>query len=153
YLRANEGTGRWVGEFSIDEGERFVLDAEIAPQWIVESVESVPAGMIADWSQQTEIGRSGRLAVQLSSPLTAKSNIRLQIFARRRSAPWGETLRGGDLAVLKFGAVEVERRLIQIQAVDPYQLKVHDAGDLRYLDPAQLSESDAELIEENSQGL
>src|SRR5262249_44398897 len=45
-LRANEGTAHYVGEFSTTRGSRYALAADIAPNWILTSVESIPAGLV-----------------------------------------------------------------------------------------------------------
>jgi len=153
FLRANEGSGRYVGEFEVDNGELFALEAEIAPQWIIEEVESTPPGMVADWSQHLVRGAAGKLSVQLASPLTTQHKIRLSITGRRRTAPWGETMHVDDLAMLKFAGAAVTRRLIEAQTTETYQLQLRGAEQLTRLDSAHLSTADAELLDEKSSGL
>ncbi|HTQ40496.1 MAG TPA: hypothetical protein VMJ32_15835, partial [Pirellulales bacterium] len=147
-LRANEGAGRYRGEFTIDQGELFVLQADIAPQWIIESVDSTPPGMVADWSQQLVRNRPGKLTLQLSTPLTPQHSLRLSITARRRSAPWGETLHADDLAMLHVPDAQASRRLILVQAAEPFQLQLRGLGELTRLDPVQLTAADASLLDE-----
>jgi hypothetical protein len=152
-LRPNEGTGRYRGNFTTDRGERFTLQAEIAPQWIIESVESTPAGMIADWSQQSARNRPGKLTLQLNTPLTPHQGVEILVAGRRRSAPSGETLRADDLAMLHFFEALATRRLIHVQTAEAYQLELHGAGEIDRLDPAQLSATDAGLLDEKPTGL
>jgi hypothetical protein len=153
YLRANEGTGRFVGHFNVDQGEVFELAADVAPQWIIEDVETTPAGLVADWSQQPVRGSSGKLTIRLNTPLKAEQNLSLTISARRRSAPWGEILHPDDLEILDFANAAVQQRLIQVRAAETYQLQVRGANHLARLDPAQLAAQDAALLDEKPSGL
>src|SRR5204863_9151305 len=101
-LRANEGTGLVHADFSAVEGETFVLEADVAGQWLIDNVVSLPAGLVADWSQHPPRGRSGKLTVRLRSPLTRQQNVHLVINARRRRAPSNDIFHASDLALLKF---------------------------------------------------
>jgi hypothetical protein len=67
-LRANEGRGRCQAALSVSGGNCFSIEADIAPQWIIDNVESTPPGLVSDWSQQSSRGRPAKLRVQLASP-------------------------------------------------------------------------------------
>jgi hypothetical protein len=152
-LRANEGVARCVAALSSEDGERFVVEAEVAPQWIIDRVESVPDGLVADWSQQFGQGRPGKLTVRLSEPISPQQDVELLISARRRRAPMGDNLHADDLAMLRFLGTSAARRIVDVQATEPYQLQVHGADELNRLDPAQLSDEDVGLLMDYAGGL
>jgi hypothetical protein len=152
-LRPNEGTGRCFGEFAINHGARFVLDAQIAPDWIIEDVDSVPAGNVADWSQRLARGIPGNLHILLNSPLTPQTGLRLTIAGRRRSAPWGKALRCDDLAMLQFSDATSQRQIIDVQTTENYRLQLQGADELNRLDSEHISPDDAVLLEEKPAGL
>ncbi len=85
-LRANECAGRFLGDFTAVEGERFSLVAEVAPQWIIDNVESDVAGRIVDWSHEALPGRPGKLKLQLRTPLAPQHPLRLLVTGRRQRA-------------------------------------------------------------------
>ncbi len=152
-LRANECAGRFLGDFTAVEGERFSLVAEVAPQWIIDNVESDVAGRIVDWSHEALPGRPGKLKLQLRTPLAPQHPLRLLVTGRRRRAPIAERLRPASLEMLTFGDAEATRQLICLHTIDPYQMQFNGAAGAHYLDPAQLAPSDAALLEESSGGV
>ena len=153
-LRANEGTGVLHADFSADEGETFALDADITPQWLIDNVESVPAGLVADWSQQQPTrGQSGKLTVRLRSPLSPQHDVHLVVNARRHRAPGSDTFRAADLAMLKFNDATSVRHVVGVQALDPFQLQLHGDEELIRLDPAKLSALDGSLLVDNQSSL
>ena len=152
-LRANEGTGRFVCEFNVDQGELFSLDGEIAPQWIIEDVESIPAGLVADWSQQLTPGGAGKLKVQLAAPITPQHKLQLSLTGRRRNAPWREAVHTDDLAMVAFPNAVVSRHVISVQAAENYQLQLRGSTQLSRLDSAHLAAADAALLDETPSGL
>jgi hypothetical protein len=152
-LRANEGIARYLGEFSTTRGSRFSFDAAIAPNWILTGVESIPAGLVADWSQQLTPDGPGRLRIQLTSPSSSRSPLRLAVTARRRRAPLDDTLKARDLELLRFSDVDVERHLEHVQAVEPYQLRIRGDGSLSRSTEEALLKIDNSFFGEISPGL
>ena len=129
-LRANEGSAHCRAYFSVVDGEQFTLEVEIAPLWIIESVDSIPAGIVADWSQRFVPGRPGRLTLQLSEPLSPRQDVQLLINARRQRAPWGDTFHADDLSLVKFLGTANSRRIVQVQSSELYQLQLHGGRNL-----------------------
>jgi hypothetical protein len=152
-LRANEGAARCVAVLSSEDGERFVAEAEVAPKWIIDRVESVPDGLVADWSQHSGQGLPGKLTVQLSEPIAPDQEVELLISARRRSAPEDDKFYRDDLAMLRFLNIASARRIVDVQTTEANQLQIRGADELNRLDPAQLSEEDAGLFMDYPGGL
>ncbi len=152
-LRANEGLARCETKFGALRGECFNLEADIAPQWLIDNVESTPADLIADWSQQAPRGRPAKLRIQLTRSIGPDRPITLSVTGRRRRAPWGDTLRAADLAMLTFNNVETTRRLIEVQALEPYQLQLRGDETIHRLQLDKLTPEDANLLGQNAPGI
>ncbi len=152
-LRPNEGTGRFIGDFTVHKGVRFDLDAQIAPDWIIEDVDSVPAGGVTDWSQRLARNLSGKLHILLNNPLTPQNGLRLSVTGRRRSAPWGKSLHDDELAMLQFSDAIGQRRIVNVQTTENYRLQINGADELNRLDPEHISAEDAVLLKEKPSGL
>ena len=65
-LGGDEVTARIAADFRAGGTERFALEADVTRPWIVEAVESVPAGAVADWTLDPQAGRAQRLAIRLA---------------------------------------------------------------------------------------
>ncbi len=152
-LRANEGLGHCEALFSATEGSCFNLEADIARQWIIDNVESNPPGLIADWSQQSSQGRPAKLKVRLTKPIVPGRGLRLAVTGRRRRAPWGDSFRADDLAMLSFSNIQTIRRLVHVQALEPYQLQARGDENLRRLNPDTLTPDDADFFVGGVSGL
>ena len=138
----------------MNTGELFTLEAEVAPQWIIESVESIPAGAIADWSRPTTSGGARNLRVLLSKPLSPEHAMWISVTARRQRAPLISSFGADDLAILRFPAAgEHERRIVGVQTSEAYQLQLRGAGELERLDPTKLTAEDAAVLPDAPGGL
>ena len=152
-LGGSEMTGRVVADFSVAEGERFQLEAEVARHWIIDSVESDPPEAMDDWNveEKAEGGRrkveGGRrtdslkanpfplppspfrvLTIRLAKAICPSRPVRMTIAGRRLHSPLGRAIGMENLVLLRFHAPPGGRRLVAISAVEPYQLKLEGAG-------------------------
>ncbi len=141
------------GNLRSTKAQRFEFRRADRTDWIIEDVDGVPAGSVADWSQRLAHGVPGKLHILLNSPLTPQNGLRLSITGRRRSAPWGKALHGDELAMLQFSDAISQRRIINVQTTDNYRLLLHGADELNRLDPERISADDAILLEEKPSGL
>ncbi len=90
-LAHGEVSARLATSFRASEAARYRLRAEVAPQWIIDSVESVPAGAVTDWTFLSPAGTARRLAIRLDPALSPARPLRLVIQA---SAPFDRVPRG-----------------------------------------------------------
>ena len=124
-------------------GECFSLAARVPASWIIDSVDSSPAGSVSNWS----LARSGSAAFRLKMGFTRAVRtdrpLRLVVTGRWRRAPGGETLRSADLQMLSFDNVHVGRRVVALRATTPLRLQIAGDENLSRLDPEHLDTADA----------
>ena len=107
---------------SLDEGERFEIEANVARRWIIDAVETAPADMLDDWT----IGRepTGRvLRIRLAKPLSPTAPVRLLLRTRRLGAPSARGFTSADLSPLEFHDAPDLRQWIWVRAAETFQLQ------------------------------
>ncbi|MFH1923568.1 MAG: hypothetical protein ABIP48_27225 [Planctomycetota bacterium] len=151
-LGGGEVTGRIAADVSVTVGSlsrQFLLEADVARQWAIDSVEALPREVLADWNVEQE-GATSKLTVQLARPLPQRleetAPVRLSIAVRRLGSPLGRTLRIEDLVPLRFRGAREGRRLISLRAREPYELKLTGTETLTRADPSSLKALDAAAL-------
>ena len=141
-LSSREMAGQIVAGLSVKNGQRFQIDAQVVSPWIIDSVESVPADALGDWSLEEEPGEENsadsKLTVRLLRPLIQSRPIRLKISARRLHSPLGRTLRNSDLVPLRFPGALPGRQLTWLRAAEPHELGLTGIESLTRVDPKGL---------------
>ncbi|MEA1951088.1 MAG: hypothetical protein U9N87_06865, partial [Planctomycetota bacterium] len=134
--------------------EQFQVEAELAAQWIVDSVQSQPPDVLADWRVRNGGAGSRRLAIRLASPLSPKRGVlRLIVGLRHPRSPLGRKLSIDDLIPLSFVNCEKGKSLLAIHAIQPNQLKTWGKASLSLTESASLDADDLELFTQPPQGL
>ena len=139
--------GYVVADLGLARGQRFRIEADVAPGWIIEHVESAgsaasgPDVAIADWNVEGADG-SSKLVVWLANPVTPSTPIRLRMACRRLQSPLGQTLRIGTLIPLRFRDAAPRTRLVWLRAADRYAFDGTGAESLPRVDPASLGAED-----------
>ncbi len=147
-----EMTARTVTSLRAVEGERFELEADVARAWTVDSVETVPADALGDWSLQEEPTGPTRLTVRLAKPVTRFRPIRVLVTGRYLRSPLGRMLSAHDLAPLRFRDVSQGKRLVAVRAAESYQLKWSGAEPPARIDPQGLTSAESDLFLEPPTG-
>ena len=134
-LDAGDITTRITANFRGTQEKHFRIEADLAARWIVDSVESQPAGVVDDWNVEDVVDKDGgdgsrRLVVRLSKPLSASQGpLRLLVGLRSPRSPLGRKLSANDLMPLVFCNCDRGKTLLAIDAMEPHQLKYWgDAG-------------------------
>jgi hypothetical protein len=135
-------TSRVTSDFRIAEGSQFSLEAAVAPQWTIDSVESLPAEALDDWT----LAGGRKLTVALAKPLTPARPVRLIVAARRLYASPGRNLGLDDLVPLRFQASRGDPRLVALRAAGPYELRLDRAEHLHRVETAELTTSEREVL-------
>ena len=135
-VRGGTMTGRCLVDAMAQEGECFELSADVSPSWIIDSVDSVPANSVADWSYKAGNGPAAQLDISLAKPIRPDRPLRLIVNGRWRRAPRGERLRPNDLQLVTLRGVTTTRGIAAIHPATPYRLQTAGAEGLHRLDPA-----------------
>lgn len=138
--------------FRIAEGERFQIDADVSRHWIIDSVETVPAQALEDWTLRKNQTGSGRLTIRLTKAVCPARPVEVVVQTRHHYSPLGRLLLRDDLVPIEFQGSAEGRRLVAIRAAEAYQL--HSSGDERLtrVDPQHLAPSDLDLFEDPPKG-
>ncbi len=147
-LGSREMTAEVRADFRTADARRFVLEADVARQWLIDSVETLPPDALDDWQAQRRGGGRRQLTIRLAKALSPNRPVRLLIAARRLLSPLGRELGVGDLAPLRFTAPAEGKRLMAVDAVSPYRLKLTAAERLHRVHPRSLDAAELELFAE-----
>jgi len=146
---AAEATAR----FRVAEGERFSIEADVSRLWTVDSVETVPANALEDWSVLQGEGGGRRLSIRLAKALDAAGPLKISVQARHHYSPLGRELTRDDLVPIEFHGSGGGRRLVSTRAAEAYQLRVSHDERFTRVDPKSLSPADLELFDDPPKGL
>ncbi len=135
-------TGSVLADVTAADGECFAIAASVSPSWMIDSVESVPAGAIAGWAR----GSDGRLSISLNRAVRPEHPLRLAVAGHWRRRPLGERLHIQDLDVVRWDGIDDQRHVFSIHAATPYRLRLTGDAELNRLDPSHLSAGDAALL-------
>ena len=155
-LDTGDITAQVTANFLGTRQKYFRIEADLAPQWIVDSVESLPTDVVDDWNVEDAGDASDgsrRLVARLSKPLSASQGpLRLLVGLRSPRSPLGRRLSADDLMPLVFHNCDRGKPLLAIHAMEPHQLKYWgnaglspretgrlDADELRALIEAELA--------------
>ena len=125
-------------ELSINQGERFLVRADLHPKWQIKSVESDTADLVANWETPVEDG-TRRLVVRLARAVSPSRQVRLRI-AGRRPMKAAERLTLADVAMLSLEQTKVERQVIALGPAEGHELTFSGDEDLRLLESQELDQ-------------
>ena len=146
-------SSRVATDFSTAEGPVFALEADVLRRWTIDAVESQPADALDDWTLENRDGGT-KLSIRLAHPLTSVRPLRLIVSARRLYAVPGRNLEIDDVVPLRFAAPVTSRRLVDIRASGPNELRVAAGGtrSTKYppwrVDVKELTAADLDLFAE-----
>jgi len=152
-VREEETTARVVAELTAGDEIVSSLEAEVAPQWLIQAVESVPPEALDDWVLERDGSGRRRLSFVFARPLTSGQPLRIVVNARQLRWPLSQPLGLQDLVPLHFRGSPRSRHLVAVQAAEPYELELAAAEPLRLLSPEQLDPGEQALFAEPPSGL
>ena len=147
-LDGPETTARIAADFRLDRGERFLIEADITGQWIIDSVQSDPPDALEDWQISSKNGSPRRLAILLAKAVAADQPLRIVITGRWLRWSTGRNHAVENLIPLRFKASEKGRRLTWLRAVEPYQLALQGDARVNWVDPQSLDTASSALFAE-----
>ena len=76
-VRGSTMTGRYLADITAQDGECFELSADVAPSWIIDTVETVPAESLADWTYKPSAGPAAQLELTLAKSIRPDRPMRI----------------------------------------------------------------------------
>jgi len=155
-LGGDETTAEVRADFRVSDAPRFSLTADVAQQWLIDSV--LPVEAVDDWSVERRGGHQV-LTVYLAKALAPNRPVRLHVVARRLHSPLGRELTVNQLVPLRFhvgeGPKDTDRarRLVAVRAKAPYQLVTAGAEGLNRIDRRSLDAAELELFAQPPHGM
>lgn len=138
-LAREEATARVAIDLQTAEGACPAIDVDVAKPWIIDAVESAPAGKVADWTLEPAPNGNHTLAIRLTDALSAARPIGLVITARRPFSPTVEKLGIDDLWPLHFREVTDVKRLVSLRSAGAYAIHTTGAEHLARLTAPMVS--------------
>lgn len=152
-LTATDMTALLLANVKLAKGEQFLLTADVDDQWLIDSVETVPASAMGDWTVESEGGAGRVLRVRLAEALSPEQPLQLRLGARWLGSPLDTRLTARDFELLRFRDVQMTRRLVAARSTGSHRLRVAADESVVRLDPRDLSVSDLLLFPESPRDL
>ncbi len=152
-LGSRQITARLTVDFRAADTAQSALEAEVTKSWIIDAVESIPPEALADWSLEKPADDQQKLLLRLAKTPLPKQPLRLVISARRLRTFVKHQWSVGELLPLRFTNPLENKRLVAIQAVDSYELKLVDGEQLARLSAEKLTPAELELFADPPAGL
>ncbi|MEE8452799.1 MAG: hypothetical protein V3R99_12820, partial [Thermoguttaceae bacterium] len=143
-----EMTASVRAKFTTQQGEQFSLEADVAQQWLIDSVESLPPEALDDWTLDKPTGNKRTLTVRLTKGVSPDRSIWLLIAARKLQSPLGRKLRLSDILPLKFRVPIQSKQFVAVDAVGPYRVTLSGADRLNHISPHSLDTAEPDLFAE-----
>ena len=142
-----------TGAFRVAEGERFQIEANVAPRWTIDSVDTIPPDALEDWSVQQAKSAQSRLQIRLAKAVSPARPVRVIVTGRYHFSPIGRVLSTSDLLPIEFRGVQLGKHLVAIRAAESCRLKLSGAEQLTRADPQGLTPAELGLFDNSSHGL
>ena len=152
-MGTEEVAARVTADFRITQGAKFAIEADVAQDWVVDGVESMPANVVTDWRLAPRPNGGQLLTVYLGEGLSATKPLRLTLVARRLLSPTKQALGIDDLPPLRFQDAANTKRLIAVRPAASYALRLSGAERLKRLQPDRLAPAELALFAELPQDL
>jgi hypothetical protein len=136
-------SSRVTTDFQSGESPVLALEADVMPNWIIDSVESLPTDGVDDWSWEKR-----DLSIRLARPLTAARPLRLIVSARRLYPTPGRNLGIDDIVPLRFRGLSESQRWVDVRASGVNELQLTAGEHLHRADLAELTPSELDLFAE-----
>ncbi len=133
-------------------GERFIFSAEVAPEWIIDSLTAIPSEGSAEQNLldretvPSTVQPGEPLEIRLRRSLNPQRDVRLVIKAHRRITGETPTLSGHDLRIVALRDVEETFRVVAVEPESPYQVTLAEDWRVTRLAPGNLPAHITELI-------
>ncbi len=98
----------------IDQSRRTQLQCTLPAEWMIESVDSIPSGRVADWSIEAPQGSTRTFSLRLKSELNSAQPLRLVLRAQGPPLSLGTRLGSAALFPLRFNAATFEQGLASL---------------------------------------
>ena len=128
-VREEEAAATFHGEFRIEVGHRFTLEADLPSRWIIDSVISSPATALADWSLSDAADRRRTLSLRLAQPLAPDRPLRVTIVGRLKHHNAGDRLTREQMRFVEFRNTADPRPLYGLRAEEGLRLQLRDGDD------------------------
>jgi len=138
---------RVATDFRTGDGPVFFLEADVLPNWTIDSVESKPMAGLDDWTLERR-GGTQKLSIRLARPLTSGRPLRLIVSARRLYEFPGRNLGIDDLVPLRFDTRPESKRWVDLHPLGSNELRFSSGDRLRRVDVKELSAAELDLFAE-----
>lgn len=142
-LDVEGATASVVADFTAESGGIFDLEADVAPGWIIDSLETVPPQALDDWELVADDAQQ-LLRVRLRRSVSPTQPLRMTIEAHRPAPAPAENLGSDQLRPIRW---RLESKGYLALGIDPlWQIGFRGAEPLQPIDPGRLTDAQNERL-------
>ncbi|MEX0613046.1 MAG: hypothetical protein WD229_13075, partial [Pirellulales bacterium] len=135
--------GRLQAQWRVSHGSLHKLSGELAPGWIVEAVETVPADALGEWLIEGP-GEHRRIEIQLARAARPDREVAVIVTGRLHRVSVGESISAETLRMVNWADGRVTRHLLTFQTLEPFA--VETTGDLPAVASNAVTDEDRTLV-------
>lgn len=132
------------GRFESFEGEAFLLRADVAPGWLIDSVTTDRLEDLTNWAVDHS-ARPASLVLHLAKPVTASRPLEL-VITGHYAPPADRRFSSATLWPVEFHAVASRRRLLALESSGNQHVTLEGTDGPRFEPRSQLSNSEQTLL-------
>ena len=142
-LDVEAATASVVADFTAENAGAFELVADVAPGWIIDSLETVPSQVLENWGVEPQ-GSRQLLQIALRRSISPSQRVRVMIEAHRPAPAAAENVGGEQLRPVRWHA---ESQGYLALGIDPlWQLEFGGSERTQAVDPGQLTNAQSERL-------
>ncbi len=111
--------GRLVAQLNVSHGASHQLVGSVAPGWIVEALETVPADAMTEWFIDRH-GSEQKIEIQLSRAASAARSVTVIVTARLQRFNLTERLSAETMRMVRWAGTKTVQHLLTFQSNEPY---------------------------------
>jgi hypothetical protein len=142
----SEINGRLITQWNLARGATHRLTGALAPGWVIEAVETIPADLMAEWFLDRR-GNDRRIVVQLSRAASDARNASVVITGRLQRLGPGERITAETLRMVDWSDARADIHLLSVQSSEPY--KIEPVGHLTEVARDAVDKNDFALLEKS----
>lgn len=142
-------SGRMVTQWESVQGNVHRLSGELAADWIIEAVETVPSDVLSDWLIDRNNGRQ-RLEIQLVRPIERDHKISVVITGRLQRLGIRSPLSVQTMRMIAWDSARVTRHLLMLRPAEPYTTEA--IGNLPLIAADTITDEDRSLLSVTNTG-
>jgi len=140
-------TGKLVSQWNVTQGKVHRLLGELAPGWVIETVETVPSEALGEWFINQRDERR-YIDIQLASGVRPERGVTVVISGRLPRSRYSDRISANRLRIVTWQGARVAKHLLAFEPSEPFALE--PVGNLPKVELDSLKGIDEALLDANA---